>query len=154
MRAALPDLAGSQVQRLLDAVLDVASDLSLPDVLRRIVDSSVQLAGARYGALGVLDEDGSGFADFLFTGVDDTTSARIGRHPTGRGVLGLLIAQPEPVRLPDVRLHPTCSGSEIVWWRAQTRAWSATSCPSQRTRTRSKSASTSTRRPITAGCTE
>jgi signal transduction histidine kinase len=110
VRAALPDLAGPQVQRLLDAVLDVASDLSLPDVLRRIVDSSVQLAGARYGALGVLDEDGSGFADFLFTGVDDTTSARIGRHPTGRGVLGLLIAQPEPVRLPDVRLHPQSYG--------------------------------------------
>jgi GAF domain-containing protein len=110
VRAALPDLAGSQVQRLLDAVLDVASDLSLPDVLRRIVDSSVQLADARYGALGVLDEDGSGFADFLFTGIDDDARARIGHHPTGRGVLGLLIAQPEPVRLPDVHLHPQSYG--------------------------------------------
>jgi signal transduction histidine kinase len=106
----LPDLAGDQARRVLDAVVGVASDLSLPDVLRRIVDSAVRLAGARYGALGVLDEGGSELAEFLVTGLDDEAERLIGNHPTGKGVLGLLIAEPEPVRLPDIRLHPRSYG--------------------------------------------
>ena len=108
--AALPDLTGDQARRLLDAVVGVASDLSLPDVLRRIVDSATRLAGARYGALGVLDEGGGELAEFIVTGLDAEAQRRIGDHPTGKGVLGLLIAQPEPVRLPDIRLHPQSYG--------------------------------------------
>ena len=57
--AVLPELTGDQARRLLDAVVGVASDLSLPDVLRRIVESATRLGGARYGALGVLDEGGA-----------------------------------------------------------------------------------------------
>lgn len=108
--AELPDLTGEQARRLLDAVVSVASDLSLPDVLRRIVDSATRLAGARYGALGVLDEGGGELAEFIVTGLDAQAQRRIGSHPTGKGVLGLLIAQPEPVRLPDIRLHPKSYG--------------------------------------------
>ena len=105
-----PDLTGDQARRLLDAVVGVASDLSLPDVLRRIVDSATRLAGARYGALGVLDEGGGELAEFIVTGLDTAAQRRIGSHPTGKGVLGLLIAQPEAVRLPDIRLHPKSYG--------------------------------------------
>lgn len=106
----LPALTGDQAWRLLDAVIGVASDLSLPDVLRRIVDSAVRLGGARYGALGVLDEGGGELAEFLVTGLDAEAQRKIGAHPTGKGVLGLLIAQPGPVRLPDIRLHPQSYG--------------------------------------------
>ena len=108
--AGLPDLTGDQARRLLDAVVGVASDLSLPDVLRRIVDSATRLAGARYGALGVLDEGGGELSAFIVSGLDAEAQRRIGNHPTGKGVLGLLIAQPEPVRLPDIRLHPNSYG--------------------------------------------
>ena len=95
---------------MLDAVVGVASDLSLPDVLRRIVESATRLGGARYGALGVLDEGGGELGEFLVTGLDAEAQRTIGTHPTGKGVLGLLIAQPEPVRLPDIRLHPRSYG--------------------------------------------
>ena len=108
--ALLPELTGDQARRLLDAVVGVASDLSLPDVLRRIVESATRLGGARYGALGVLDEGGGELAEFLVTGLDAKAQRTIGTHPTGKGVLGLLIAQPEPVRLPDIRLHPQSYG--------------------------------------------
>ena len=109
-RSALSGLGGEQVQRLLGAVLDVAGDLSLPHVLQRIVDSAVQLAGARYGALGMLDDAGTALTEFVFTGIDDEARRRIGTHPTGKGVLGLLIARPEPVRLRDIREHPLSYG--------------------------------------------
>ena len=104
------DLPGKHVRRLLDAVVGVASDLSLPDVLQRIVKSAVRLAGARYGALGVLDEEGRGLAEFVVSGLDADAERRIGRHPTGKGLLGLLIAVPEPVRLTDIRRHPQSYG--------------------------------------------
>ena len=108
--AVLPELTGDQARRLLDAVVGVASDLSLPDVLRRIVESATRLGGARYGALGVLDEGGGELGEFLVAGLDAEAERAIGTHPTGKGVLGLLIAQPEPVRLPDIRLHPRSYG--------------------------------------------
>ena len=108
--AVLPELTGDQARRLLDAVVGVASDLSLPDVLRRIVESATRLGGARYGALGVLDEGGGELGEFLVAGLDAEAERTIGTHPTGKGVLGLLIAQPEPVRLPDIRLHPRSYG--------------------------------------------
>ena len=108
--AVLPELTGDQARRLLDAVVGVASDLSLPDVLRRIVESATRLGGARYGALGVLDEGGDELGEFLVTGLDAEAQRTIGTHPTGKGVLGLLIAQPESVRLSDIRLHPRSYG--------------------------------------------
>lgn len=107
---ALSGLSAEQVQRLLGAVLDVAGDLDLTDVLGRIAESAAQLACARYGALGVLDECGTGLTEFVFTGVDADARRRIGAHPTGKGVLGLLVARPEPVRLHDIREHPRSYG--------------------------------------------
>ncbi len=106
----LPDLTGEQARELLDAVVGVASDLRLPDVLRRIVDSAARLVGARFAALGVLGEGGRELAEFLVTGLSPEDERRVGPHPTGKGVLGLLIAQPEPLRLADIRRHPMSYG--------------------------------------------
>lgn len=96
-------------RRLLHAFLPVASDLSLPVVLRRIVESATQLVGARYGALGVLGADRT-LSDFLTVGIDDEQHEAIGRLPEGRGILGLLILEPRPIRLADLTAHPDSSG--------------------------------------------
>ena len=100
----------SRVHRLLDAVVSVASDLSMPDVLRRIVTSGCELVGARYGALGVLGEGRRDLIEFVNVGIDDELRAHIGDLPTGKGVLGLLIDHPEPLRLHDIREHAQSYG--------------------------------------------
>ncbi|AVZ39888.1 MULTISPECIES: GAF domain-containing sensor histidine kinase [unclassified Dietzia] len=94
---------------LVDAMLAITSDLGLETTLRSIVRSAMDLLDARYGALGVLGEDQT-LSDFLFEGIDEETRQRIGRRPNGDGVLGLLIAQPEVVRLRDLRRHPAAVG--------------------------------------------
>ncbi|MGQ0483588.1 MAG: sensor histidine kinase [Pseudonocardia sp.] len=99
-----------RLDRLLDAVVAVASDLSLPDVLRRIVESACELVGARYGALGVLDPSGRTLSDFVTVGLDDEARAGIGELPHGRGVLGLLITEPRPLRLADIAAHKASFG--------------------------------------------
>ena len=102
--------ARSELQRLLDAVIAVGSELSLPVVLRRIVETATRLVDARYGALGVLDEDRTGLQEFLTVGLDDEEVARIGHLPEGHGILGLLIVDPKPIRLPDLTRHPDSYG--------------------------------------------
>jgi signal transduction histidine kinase len=104
-RATVPALRG-----LLHAVLAIGSDLDLEAMLHRIVESAVELVGARYGALGILDEAGVGLAQFLTVGVDDDTHHAIGHLPEGHGILGVLIADPRPLRLPDLRAHPDSFG--------------------------------------------
>src|SRR5437763_6762215 len=96
-----------RVRRLLDAVLVIASDLDLPAVLRRIVQSAMDLVQARYGALGVLGTgEGRALAEFISIGIDDETYRLIGDLPHGRGILGLLIDQPKALRLVDSSKHP------------------------------------------------
>jgi two-component system, NarL family, sensor histidine kinase DevS len=102
--------AESQLERLLGAVVSVAGDLSLPDVLQRIVRSATDLVGARYAALGVIAPDRSGLTEFIYHGIDDETRAHIGDLPTGKGILGLLIERPRPIRLHDLTRHPEASG--------------------------------------------
>jgi signal transduction histidine kinase len=98
-----------RLHRLLDAVVSVASDLHLPDTLRRIVELAADLADARYAALGVLGTEG-GLAEFITVGIDPHTRAQIGDLPSGKGILGLLIEEPTPIRLPDLKKHPASSG--------------------------------------------
>ena len=95
--------------RLLDVILPVASDLSLPIVLERIVAAACELVGARYGALGVLAEDNT-LAEFITVGIDAETIARIGPPPQGHGVLGLLIWDPKSVRMDDIAEHVSSHG--------------------------------------------
>jgi signal transduction histidine kinase len=95
--------------RFLAAVAGVASGLSLPDTLRHVIEAAATLSGARYGALGVLGEERT-LVEFVTTGLDDATIAAIGSLPEGRGVLGLLIADPKPLRLRDLTVHPGSYG--------------------------------------------
>jgi signal transduction histidine kinase len=98
------------LRRLLDAVVTVGSDLDLPAMLERIVQAAIDLVDARYGALGVLDDTRSRLAQFITVGIDDATAAAIGHLPEGHGILGLLILDAEPLRLPDLREHPDSYG--------------------------------------------
>jgi signal transduction histidine kinase len=99
-----------RLRALLDAVVGIGSDLDLRSTLQRIVEAACALAGARYGALGVIGADRTELVDFITHGIDPATHARIGDLPHGRGVLGLLITDPKPVRLPDIRNHPDSYG--------------------------------------------
>ena len=99
-----------QLRRLLDAVLTVAGDLSLPDVLRRIAESARELVDARYCALGVLDPSRTFLSEFITVGLSDDERAAIGELPKGHGILGLLILDPKPIRLPDLNEHPDSFG--------------------------------------------
>lgn len=95
--------------RLLAAVTGVASGLSLPATLRHIIEAATNLADARYGALGVLGDDHR-LVEFVTCGVTDDEVAAIGQPPRGRGVLGLLINDPKPLRLRDLTRHPDSFG--------------------------------------------
>jgi signal transduction histidine kinase len=99
-----------RLNSLLDAVLVIGSDLSLPAVLRRIVEAACHLVDARFGALGVLDPAAEGLSDFITFGVDDETAAATGDPPAGHGILGLLIRDPRPLRLLDLTAHPDSVG--------------------------------------------
>lgn len=107
----MSEVAGPrQLNQLLDAILTVGSDLDLPAMLRRIVHSATDLAGATYGALGVLDESHTRLAQFITIGIDDETYEAIGDLPEGHGILGLLILDAKPLRLGDLRSHPDSYG--------------------------------------------
>ncbi|WP_260982462.1 GAF domain-containing protein [Arthrobacter sp. U41] len=94
---------------LLEAVVAVAEDLSLDAVLERVVESACRLLHARYGALGVIGDDRA-LSHFITVGIDEELAHRIGPLPTGHGVLGLLISDPRPLRLHDLRQHPESYG--------------------------------------------
>ncbi len=98
------------LRQLLDAVISVGSDLEPEAVLHHIVEAAVSLVDAHYGALGVLDESGTALAQFITVGIDDDTYRAIGPLPRGHGILGLLIREPRPLRLPDLREHPDSYG--------------------------------------------
>jgi two-component system, NarL family, sensor histidine kinase DevS len=91
-----------RIRALLDAVVAVGSGLDLRGTLSRIVVAACELVNARYGALGVLRRDGTALSDFVTHGISDQERAAIGPIPHGRGILGLLIQEPYPVRLRDI----------------------------------------------------
>jgi signal transduction histidine kinase len=103
------DLTGP-AQTLLDAVTAISSDLDLRRVLTRIVEAATELTSAQYGALGVIGSDGLLLTEFVTTGVDPVTHQLIGELPHGRGILGLLIKEPRPLRLHDLNAHPQAAG--------------------------------------------
>ncbi|WP_421841424.1 GAF domain-containing protein [Mycobacterium sp.] len=94
---------------LLDAMLLVTSGLELDATLRSIVHSATNLVDARYGALEVHDRENH-VLHFVHEGIDEETVRRIGRLPEGKGVIGLLIDEPEPLRLDDISQHPASVG--------------------------------------------
>jgi len=94
-----------RLRALVGAVLAVGSDLSLPRVLRHIVESAITLIDARYAALGVLDATGEGLSEFVHVGMSPEQIAAIGHLPEGHGILGLLILDPKPLRLANLGTH-------------------------------------------------
>ena len=108
-----PDPLGAGGE-LLDAVIAMAGNLDLPDVLDMIVRSARRLTGASYAALGVLEEDPApgerSLSEFHHLGVPADYAARLDDPPHGRGVLGVLIDEPRPLRLAEISDHPASVG--------------------------------------------
>jgi signal transduction histidine kinase len=98
-----------RLRALLNAVVTIGSDLDLRSMLQRIVVAGCELVGARYGALGVIGPDRR-LSDFITHGIDPELHAAIGGLPHGRGVLGLIITDPAPVRMHDITQHPQSYG--------------------------------------------
>ena len=99
-----------KLRRLLEAVLMIETEVDLPALLRHIVEEACSLVDARYGALGVLNETRTALGQFVTFGLTKSEETLIGPRPTGRGVLGLLITDPEPLRLRDLTQHPDSYG--------------------------------------------
>lgn len=98
------------VRAALDLARDVLAELDLELVLSRLLASACELSGAKYGALGVLDESRQELVRFITTGIDDESRDAIGASPHGKGVLGELIKNPRPLRMSNVRKHPSAAG--------------------------------------------
>src|SRR3954454_8178074 len=105
--AALDD---RRLARLLDAGRALVAHLDLEVVLDELLDVARELTGARYAALGVLDERRRELERFVTRGVDEETHRAIGELPHGRGILGVLIQEPSPLRLHDVQTDPRSYG--------------------------------------------
>jgi signal transduction histidine kinase len=103
-------LGQAELSRLLDVGRALVSELDLEAVLRQVLETARDLTSARYAALGILDEDKRELERFLTVGLDDETRRSIGPLPRGHGVLGELIRDARPLRLPDVTEHPRSYG--------------------------------------------
>jgi len=99
-----------KLRRVLEATLLLEAELDLSTLLRHFIEEARSMTGARYGAIGVLNDDRTGLAEFITVGLDPDEEERIGPRPAGRGVLGLLITDPHPVRLADLSSHPDSYG--------------------------------------------
>lgn len=105
--------ARDRMRGLLEAVVAISSGLDLESTLRRIVETAVRLVDATYGALGVIGDsgaDGKRLAEFIPVGLTPEQIGRIDHWPEGRGLLGLLIDDPRPLRLADIAAHPASAG--------------------------------------------
>jgi signal transduction histidine kinase len=110
---AIADLDPERLRRLIDVGRSLVSELRVEQVLDRLLDVARELTGARYAALGILDDERRELARFITRGVDARTHAAIGDLPRGRGILGVLIADPRPLRLSDVTADPRSYGFPI-----------------------------------------
>ena len=103
-------LTGRQLERLLEVGRSLVSELDLETVLDSVLDAARELTGARYAALGILDEQQQALERFVYVGINKPTRDAIGPLPRGRGVLGELTRNPEPLRLADVGAHQRSYG--------------------------------------------
>lgn len=90
--------------------LDLAQERELPAMLKAFVHATRGIIGAKYAAIALLDEEGRSFSHFVTSGVDRETTALIGAPPTGRGLLGRVVAERRPIRLRDLAADPRSSG--------------------------------------------
>jgi len=99
-----------RLRELIDVGRSLVVELDPEVIFRQVLEVACELTGARYAALGVLDEDRHELERFITHGIDEEARRAIGSLPRGRGVLGLLIEQPRPLRLADVGRHPRSYG--------------------------------------------
>ena len=109
----MAQLDRDRLARLIEVGRGLMAELEPEALLRRILEVARELTGARYAALGILDETQTALERFLTLGIDEATHAAIGDLPRGRGVLGELIRHPEPRRLENVSHHPRSYGFPI-----------------------------------------
>jgi len=91
-----------RVRRLVETGIALSSELSLEALLQRLIETAVELTGAAYGALGVIDRAGTGLEQFITVGIDAETHAAIGALPRGRGLLGAMIQNGSALRLKEI----------------------------------------------------
>ena len=108
------DLAPERLVRLIESGRGLMEELDPELVLDRLLETARELTGARYAALGVLDEQRRELARFITRGVDAATHGAIGELPRGRGILGLLIEDARPLRLHDIGEHPKSYGLPVA----------------------------------------
>jgi len=106
-------LDSERLARLLEVGRGLVAELQLEAVLDRLLETAAELTGARYAALGVLDDDRVELARFITRGIDEDTHRAIGDLPRGRGILGVLISEPKPLRLADVSADPRSYGFPV-----------------------------------------
>jgi signal transduction histidine kinase len=99
-----------RLHALIDAILLIETDADLDGLLSRIIEAACRLVGARYGALGVIDTDGTTLSRFITYGLELQQRAAIGPEPRGHGLLGEIIRQGATLRLDELADHPTSSG--------------------------------------------
>jgi signal transduction histidine kinase len=102
--------ADPRLEQLILATSALITELSLEGVLQRVVQVAAEVIGAHYAAIGVLAPDGRVLESFTTYGIDDEVRARIGPPPSGHGILGLVIREARPIRLPDLTRHPDSYG--------------------------------------------
>src|SRR4051812_41621011 len=106
-------LDAERLSRLLEVGRGLMAELQIEAVLDRLLETAADLTGARYAALGVLDSDRVELARFITRGIDEEGHRAIGDLPRGRGILGVLIREPKPLRLADVNADPRSYGFPI-----------------------------------------
>jgi signal transduction protein with GAF and PtsI domain len=99
-----------RLERLVVTTSGLVAEVSIDGVLKQVVRAAAELIGAHYAAVGVLAPDGRLLERFTTHGVDDELLARIGPPPRGHGILGLVIREARPIRLPDLTKHPDSYG--------------------------------------------
>jgi signal transduction histidine kinase len=99
-----------RLERLVVTVSGLITEVSLDGVLERVVRLAAEIIGAHYAAIGVLAPDGKLLESFTTYGIDPAMRERIGPPPRGHGILGLVIREARPIRLPDLTRHPDSFG--------------------------------------------
>ncbi|MGW9587823.1 sensor histidine kinase [Microbacterium sp. NPDC055455] len=99
-----------RLRALLGATRAVVEESDLSSVLRRIAEAATSLVNAQYGALGVIAPEGDALEEFIYVGLSPERASQIGDLPTGHGLLGALIADPRPIRLPQMSDDPRAAG--------------------------------------------
>lgn len=102
--------ADDRGRALFDAARGLVAELELETVLEDLLDAACRFTGAQYAAIGIMDRDRRRLERFVTRGMDDATRRTIGDLPRGRGLLGVLIEEPKPVRLENVGEHPRSYG--------------------------------------------